>query len=47
MTTDLTMLTLSALLTSLLAVPSTAGLILEKGLVYAAGNREETTRLSA
>ena len=47
MTTDLTMLALSALLTALLAVPGVAGLILEKGLVYAAGNREESTRISA
>jgi uncharacterized MAPEG superfamily protein len=47
MTTDLTMLALSALLTALLAVPGTAGLILERGLVYAAGNRAETTQLSA
>jgi uncharacterized MAPEG superfamily protein len=47
MTTDLTMLTLSALLTALLALPGVAGLILEKGLAYAAGNREETPQISA
>ena len=47
MTTDLTMLTLSALLTALLAFPGTVGLIIEKGLAFAAGNRDETAQLSA
>jgi len=47
MTTDLTMLTLSALLTALLALPGVVGLILEKGLTYAAGNREEPAQLPA
>ena len=46
MTTDLTMLTYSALLTALLALPSTVGLILDKGLAYAAGNRDEPAEIS-
>ena len=46
MTTDLTMLTFSALLTVLLALPGTVALVLEKGLPYAAGNRDEPIDLS-
>lgn len=46
MTTDLTMLTFSALLTALLALPGTVALVLEKGLPYAAGNRDEPIDLS-
>ncbi len=47
MTTDLMMLTLSALLTAVLAVPGTVGLVMEKGLPYAAGNRDEQVELPA
>jgi len=46
MTTDLTMLTYSALLTALLALPGTVGLILDKGLPYAAGNRDVPANLA-
>lgn len=46
MTTDLTMLTYSAVLTVLLAFPSTVDLILEKGLPFAAGNRDEPVALA-
>ena len=47
MTTDLMMLTLSALLTALLALPGTVDLVLERGLPYAAGNRDDPKPLAA
>ena len=47
MTTDLMMLTLSALLTASLAIPGTIGLVIERGLPYAAGNRDEVVALAA
>jgi uncharacterized MAPEG superfamily protein len=47
MTTDLAMLTYTALLTVLLAFPGVTAIILEKGLPVAAGNRDETIDLSA
>lgn len=46
MSTDLTMLTFSALLTLLLALPGTTALILQKGLPFAAGNRDEPYELA-
>lgn len=46
MTTELTMLALSALLTILLAFPPVIALILEKGLPFAAGNRDEPYQLA-
>jgi len=46
MTTDLTMLTFSALLTALLAVPGLVGLVMERGLPYAAGNRDDPAPLA-
>jgi uncharacterized MAPEG superfamily protein len=47
MTTDLAMLTYTALLTVLLSFPGVTAIILEKGLPVAAGNRDETIALSA
>ena len=47
MTTELSMLVYSAILTALLAFPPTIALILEKGLAFAAGNREEPYELAA
>jgi uncharacterized MAPEG superfamily protein len=41
------MLALSALLTLVLALPGTIALIIQKGLPYAAGNRDETVQLAA
>lgn len=41
MTTDLTMLALSAALCVLLALPYTLGFILQRGLYVVAGNRED------
>ena len=46
MSTDLTMLTFSALLTLVLALPRTTSLIMEKGLASAAGNRDEPFQLA-
>jgi uncharacterized MAPEG superfamily protein len=46
MTTDLTMLAYSALLTLVLAFPGTIALILQKGLPFAAGNRDEPYELA-
>ncbi len=47
MTTELSMLVYSALLTVLLALPSTIALVLTKGLPFAAGNRDEDYELPA
>ena len=47
MTTDLTMLALTALLTFVLAFPRVVSLILTKGLPIAAGNRDEPFELQA
>ena len=47
MTTDLSMLAYSAILAALLAIPPTIALMLEKGLPFAAGNREEAYELPA
>ena len=41
MTTDLTMLALSALLTLVLAFPPTVALLMTRGLPFTAGNRDE------
>ena len=47
MSTDLTMLVYSALLTFVLAFPPVISLILARGLVFAAGNRDESYELPA
>ncbi|MDP6977735.1 MAG: MAPEG family protein [Myxococcota bacterium] len=47
MTTELSMLVYSALLTVLLALPSTICLIMTRGLSFAAGNRDEAYELPA
>lgn len=47
MTTELSMLAYCAILTVLLALIPTVALILEKGLPFAAGNREEAVTLPA
>ena len=45
MTTDLTMLALSALLCVMLALPGVIALVLTKGLSFAVGNRDQSYEL--